>query len=70
MTASSGPGSVTLHAQCEGVTEQQALDRIMSRTRLKRLVDPAEVAAAVSYLASDDAIGVTGLFLDVSGGFE
>ncbi len=63
-------GSIALHAQCEGITEQQALDRIMSRTRLRRLVDPAEVAAAVSYLASDDAIGVTGVFLDVSGGIR
>jgi len=46
------------------------ISKIMSRTSLKRLVDPAEVAAAVSYLASDDAIGVTGVFLDISGGFE
>lgn len=26
--------------------------------------------AAVSYLASEDAVGTTGVFLDVSGGFE
>jgi NAD(P)-dependent dehydrogenase (short-subunit alcohol dehydrogenase family) len=63
-------GSIALHAEHEGITEQEALDRIMSRTRLKRFIDPGEVAAAVSYLASDDAIGVTGTFLDVSGGFE
>jgi 2-hydroxycyclohexanecarboxyl-CoA dehydrogenase len=42
----------------------------MSRTRLKRMIDPSEIAAAVAYLASDAAIGVTGTFLDVSGGFE
>jgi len=63
-------GSIALHAEHEGISEQEALDRIMSRTRLKRFIDPAEVAAAVSYLASDDAAGVTGIFLDVSGGFE
>jgi len=63
-------GSIALHAEGEGITREEALDRIMSRTRLKRFVDPGEVAAAVSYLASDDAIGITGTFLDVSGGFE
>jgi len=63
-------GSIALHAEREGITEQEALDRIMTRTRLKRFIDPGEVAAAVSYLASDDAIGITGIFLDVSGGFE
>jgi NAD(P)-dependent dehydrogenase (short-subunit alcohol dehydrogenase family) len=63
-------GSIALHSEREGITEQEALDRIMSRTRLKRFIDPGEVAAAVSYLASDDAIGITGIFLDVSGGFE
>lgn len=63
-------GSIALHAEAEGITRAQALDRIMSRTRLKRMIDPAEIAAAVAYLASDAAIGITGTFLDVSGGFE
>jgi NAD(P)-dependent dehydrogenase (short-subunit alcohol dehydrogenase family) len=63
-------GSIALHAENEGITREEALDRIMSRTRLKRFINPGEVAAAVSYLASDDAIGITGIFLDVSGGFE
>ncbi|SRR6266487_1425402 len=63
-------GSIALHAEREGVTPQEALERIMSRTRLKRFVQPSEVAAAVGYLASDEAIGITGIFLDVSGGFE
>ncbi len=63
-------GSIALHAEHEGITEQEALDRIMSRTRLKRFVQPSGVAAAVSYLASDDAVGITGIFLDVTGGFE
>lgn len=63
-------GSMTLHAEQEGISREEALGRIMSRTRLKRFIDPSEVAAAVAYLASDDAIGITGAFLDVSGGFE
>lgn len=63
-------GSISLHAQEEGITREQALERIMGRTRLKRFIDPTEIAAAVSYLAGDDGIGVTGAFLDVTGGFE
>jgi NAD(P)-dependent dehydrogenase (short-subunit alcohol dehydrogenase family) len=63
-------GSMKLHAEEEGITREQALERIMSRTRLKRFIDPSEIAGAVAYLASDDGIGITGTFLDVSGGFE
>ncbi|MFV0375030.1 SDR family NAD(P)-dependent oxidoreductase [Microbacterium sp.] len=63
-------GSIALHAQEEGITREEALERIMSRTRLKRFIEPAEIAAAVAYLVSDDAVGVTGAFLDVTGGFE
>lgn len=63
-------GSIALHAQEEGITKEEALDRIMVRTRLKRFVEPSEIGGAVAYLASDDAVGITGVFLDVSGGFE
>jgi len=63
-------GSITLHAEAEGISREEAFDRIMSRTRLKRYIQPEEIAAAVAYLASDDAVGVTGTFLDVTGGFE
>lgn len=63
-------GSMELHAKHEGITKEQALDRIMSRTKLKRFIQPDEIAAAVSYFSSDDAVGITGTFLDVTGGFE
>jgi NAD(P)-dependent dehydrogenase (short-subunit alcohol dehydrogenase family) len=63
-------GSIALHAQEEGITREQALERIMGRTRLKRFIDPSEIAGAVAYLAGDDGVGITGVFLDVSGGFE
>lgn len=63
-------GSIALHAEAEGITREEALDRIMSRTRLKRMIDPSEIGATVAFLASDDAIGITGTFVDVSGGFE
>ena len=35
---------------------------------LGRLAEPADVAAAVAYLASDDAAFLTGVCLDVDGG--
>ena len=63
-------GSIALNAQAEGITREEALERIMSRTRLKRFVDPSEIAAAVSYLVGPGGVGITGTFLDVSGGFE
>jgi NAD(P)-dependent dehydrogenase (short-subunit alcohol dehydrogenase family) len=53
-------GSMELHAKLEGITKEQALDRIMSRTKLKRFIQPDEIAAAVSYFSSDDAVGITG----------
>jgi NAD(P)-dependent dehydrogenase (short-subunit alcohol dehydrogenase family) len=61
-------GSMRLHAEHEGVPVDHVLDRFMGMQPLRRLVEPAEIAGAVSYLVSDDAVGVTGLFLDVSGG--
>ncbi len=47
-------GSIALHAQEEGISREEALERIMGRTRLKRFIDPSEIAAAVAYLAGDD----------------
>jgi NAD(P)-dependent dehydrogenase (short-subunit alcohol dehydrogenase family) len=61
-------GSMRLHAEHEGVPVEQVLGRFMAMQPLQRLVEPSEIAGAVSYLLSDDAVSVTGAFLDVSGG--
>lgn len=44
-------------------------DAITARTPLGRFVAPSEVAAAIAFLASDAAAGITGTTLVVDGGF-
>jgi NAD(P)-dependent dehydrogenase (short-subunit alcohol dehydrogenase family) len=47
---------------------KEHLDRVLAQVPLARMGDPAEVAAAVLWLLSDDAAYVTGATLDVTGG--
>ena len=42
--------------------------RLAESTPLGRVIEPAEIAAAIVFLASDDAAMVTGASLDVNGG--
>ena len=51
-----------------GTTEQQEFDRLTERIALKRVSEPAEMAACVAFLASDDASFVTGAVLVADGG--
>jgi 3-oxoacyl-[acyl-carrier protein] reductase len=52
------------------VTHTQAIrDSYYSRIPLKRYAQPEEIAAAVAFLASDEASFVNGHTLDVDGGF-
>lgn len=72
---------VTVNAVCPGPAEtpmtaainstemgQRFMNGMIKVTPLKRLAAPEEVAAAVSYFASEDARFVTGQVLSVSGG--
>ncbi len=73
---------ITVNAVCPGPADTPMTDRIkessplgqkmmgqlVANTPLRRLVDAGEVAAAVSYFASDDAAIVTGQSLSLSGG--
>ncbi|KQL37301.1 3-hydroxybutyrate dehydrogenase [Psychrobacillus sp. FJAT-21963] len=52
-----------------GKTEQEALETIMyPRQAMKRFISPEEVASGVAYLAANEASGITGEHLSVSGG--
>jgi 2-hydroxycyclohexanecarboxyl-CoA dehydrogenase len=51
-----------------GEIGEKIVDTMRSATQLRRLGQPDEVAAAVAFLASDDASYVTGETLGVSGG--
>jgi 2-hydroxycyclohexanecarboxyl-CoA dehydrogenase len=51
-----------------GATGQKLVDTMVGSTVLRRLGQPDEVAAAITFLASDDASFITGQALGVSGG--
>jgi NAD(P)-dependent dehydrogenase (short-subunit alcohol dehydrogenase family) len=55
-------------AEARGVSFEEQRDLEWSQVPMKRAGDPADVARAVMYLASDDAGYVTGASLDVTGG--
>jgi NAD(P)-dependent dehydrogenase (short-subunit alcohol dehydrogenase family) len=50
------------------MTSEAARDRILSRTPLKRLGEPDEIARIAVFLASDDASYVTGTTVYADGG--
>jgi NAD(P)-dependent dehydrogenase (short-subunit alcohol dehydrogenase family) len=61
---------VRAKAATEGTTEQAADNSLVQsfNTAMGRIVDASEVASVVSFLASDDASGVTGQSINVDAG--
>lgn len=72
------PFHINVNAVCPGTTEtpitkafsEEAMARLLTRIPLGRLGKPDDIAAAVAFLASDDAAFVTGHMLDVNGGMH
>ncbi|MBI2926610.1 MAG: 3-oxoacyl-ACP reductase FabG [Verrucomicrobia bacterium] len=60
------PGFMETDMAAEALRQDR--ERILSRIPLGRIADPAEVAAAVVFLASERASYITGATLDVNGG--
>ncbi|WP_298890230.1 3-hydroxybutyrate dehydrogenase [uncultured Serinicoccus sp.] len=57
-------------AATHGIGEDEVVERIMlTRSAVKRLVEPEEVASLVAYLVSDDAAMVTGTSYTMDGGW-
>lgn len=64
-----GPGSIATELLRNAVlTDESAKKRILSRTPLKRLGEPHEVAAIAVFLASDEASYLTGTTVYPDGG--
>ena len=51
-----------------GATDAARLERIRAAIPLRRLADPAEIAALICFLASDEAAYITGANVDIHGG--
>lgn len=63
------PGTIATELAAKAVlTSEEAKVRIMSRTPLRRLGEPAEIADTVAFLASDAASYITGEIVVVDGG--
>lgn len=63
------PGTIATELAAKAVlTSDDARKKIMSRTPLKRLGEPAEIADVVCWLASDASSYVTGEIVTVDGG--
>ena len=63
------PGTIATELAAKAVlTSDEAKQKILSRTPMKRLGEPSEIADVVAWLASDAASYVTGEIVTVDGG--
>ena len=47
----------------------ERVQQLKDMTLLKRLAEPEDIANSIYYLASDEAKHITGLCLDINGGY-
>jgi len=57
-------------AKNAGVSYEKVMAKLTDNNSIKRIAEPAEIAAAIVFLASDDASALTGHNLVVSNGFH
>jgi 3-hydroxybutyrate dehydrogenase len=58
-------------AQVHGLSEDEVVTKVMlTRSAVKRLIEPDEVAGAIAYLCSEEAAFVTGTNLVIDGGWS
>ena len=63
-------GQVADQARSHGIAEEQVLDEVLlARTPIKRLVEPAEVAAMVAFLCGPSTDSITGSNFTMDGGW-
>jgi len=64
-------GQIAHQAAAHGLSEDQVVEKVMlAPAAVKRLIEPAEVADAVSWLCSPSAASVTGTSLVMDGGWS
>ena len=63
-----GPGSIMTDMLASVASDRAARQRVLSRTPLGRIGDPAEIAAIAAFLASDEASYITGQTIYADGG--
>ena len=64
-------GQIEAQATVNGMSPDEVVERVMlTEPAIKRLIEPSEVAAAVSYLCSPDASFVNGTSLVLDGGWS
>jgi NAD(P)-dependent dehydrogenase (short-subunit alcohol dehydrogenase family) len=63
-----GPGSINTEMLATVMADPEARRRILSRTPMGRIGEPAEIAAIAAFLASDEASYITGQVIYADGG--
>jgi len=63
-----GPGSIDTEMLAGVNANPEAIQMVMSRTPLKRIGSPDEIASVIAFLASDAASYITGETIYVDGG--